>query len=286
MNLKRRLWRTLFIVVVFLLVLPALATAKGVPWKDPKAESSSLKIERDVALKLSDGITLYSDIYRPEGEGPWPVLLMRVPYDKTQAENLTYAQPAWYARHGYMVVVQDNRGRYKSEGEWYPFKHEAQDGLETLKWVKSLPGCNGKIGMYGFSYGGSTQLLPAIHSPKELTTIMPAFTGSDFYEGWTYKSGALHHAFTQYWADFLAINTAFKKGDYALGGKAVEALYESLEKLQASAPGSSRAFRRGPGALLLRLAETQNLRRLLETMVHIPPLRQGHDSRPAHERLV
>ena len=83
--------------------------------------------------------------------------------------------------------------------------------------------------MYGFSYGGSTQLLPAVHTPKELTTIMPAFTGSDFYEGWTYKSGALHHAFTQYWANFLAINTAFKKGDFALGGQAVEALYNSWE---------------------------------------------------------
>ncbi|MFL5805480.1 MAG: CocE/NonD family hydrolase [Roseiflexaceae bacterium] len=175
-------------------------------------------MDRDVPSRMRDGAVLYCDIYRPKGDGPWPVLLMRHPYDKTQAENLSYAHPTWYARYGYMVVVQDCRGRWMSEGEWYPFKHEEQDGYDTSVWAASLPGSNGSVGMYGFSYAGATQLWSAIHRPIGLVTIMPALTGSDYYDGWTYRGGALHLAFTQSWSAFLAQDTAHRRKDYELEG--------------------------------------------------------------------
>jgi putative CocE/NonD family hydrolase len=173
---------------------------------------------------MRDGTLLYADVYRPKGEGPWPVLLLRHPYDKTQAENISYAHPSWYARYGYIVVVQDVRGRWMSEGEWYPFRHEEEDGCDSIAWAAGLPGSNGQVGMYGFSYAGATQLLSAVYQPPHLRTIMPALTGSDYYDGWTYRGGALHHAFTQSWATSLALDTARRRHDYALEGSIAAAL--------------------------------------------------------------
>ena len=190
----------------------------SLPWQDPPARYRDVVVDRDVPSRMRDGTVLYCDIYRPNGDGPWPLLLMRHPYDKTQAENLSYAHPAWYARYGYMVVVQDCRGRWMSEGAWYPFKHEEQDGYDTSVWAASLPGSNGRVGMYGFSYAGATQLWSAIHRPAGLVTIMPALTGSDYYDGWTYRGGALHLAFTQSWSAFLAQDTVHRWKDYELEG--------------------------------------------------------------------
>jgi putative CocE/NonD family hydrolase len=188
------------------------------PWQDAPVRFREVAIERDVPSRMRDGTTLYADIYRPEGDGPWPVLLMRHPYDKTQPENISYAHPIWYARYGYMVVIQDVRGRWLSEGEWYPFKHEAMDGYDTVVWSAALPGSNGQVGMFGFSYGGTTQLLAAVHQPPGLATIIPGLTSSDYYQGWTYRGGALHQAFTQSWSTFLSQDMAHRREDYLLEG--------------------------------------------------------------------
>ncbi|HXV97742.1 MAG TPA: CocE/NonD family hydrolase, partial [Anaerolineae bacterium] len=133
----------------------------ALPWQDPPVRFREVTVERNVPARMRDNTVLYADVYRPKGDGPWPVLLIRHPYDKTQAENLSYAHPSWYARHGYMVIAQDCRGRWASEGEWYPFKNEEADGYDTIVWAAGLPGSNGKVGMYGFSYAGATQLWSA-----------------------------------------------------------------------------------------------------------------------------
>ncbi len=161
-------------------------------------------IERNVPCRLRDGVILYADVYRPEAPDPLPVILMRVPYDKTQAETVTYAHPSWYARHGYLVVIQDTRGRWTSEGRFYPFLNEAEDGYDTIEWAARLRGANGRVGMYGFSYAGATQLLPATLRPPSLVTVCPGLTASQYYEGWTYNGGALALAFAAYWATNLA----------------------------------------------------------------------------------
>src|SRR3970040_1163809 len=88
----------------------------------------SVTVERDVPCGMRDGVTLFADVYRPLDGGPHPVLLISHPYDKAVAEsNVGYAHPSFYARHGYVVVTQDTRGRYSSEGTFYPFVHEADD---------------------------------------------------------------------------------------------------------------------------------------------------------------
>ena len=95
------------------------------------------------------------------------------------------------AARGYVVVVQDVRGRYTSEGEWYTFKYESQDGYDTVEWAAALPYSNGKVGMFGGSYVGATQMLTAIAAPPHLAGILPVVTASNYHENWTYQGGAL-----------------------------------------------------------------------------------------------
>jgi putative CocE/NonD family hydrolase len=161
---------------------------------------------------MRDGTTLFADVYRPAGDGPWPVLLMRTPYDKAQPNEGTYHHPTWFAQQGYLVVVQDVRGRYTSEGEWYPYRHESNDGFDTVEWAATLPGSNGRVGMYGYSYVGATQMLAAVTRPPHLVAIAPALTASDYYQGWTYEGGALSQAFIQSWGFGLAEDTARRMG--------------------------------------------------------------------------
>ena len=159
--------------------------------------------EQNVPAKMRDGVVLRADIYRPRAEGKFPVLLVRTPYDKR--EEAQFANLA--AARGYVVIAQDVRGRYASEGEWYPFKHESQDGYDTVEWAAALPYSNGKVGMYGGSYVGATQMLAAIASPPHLAGIQPVVTASNYHENWTYQGGAFEQWFDQSWTTILAENT-------------------------------------------------------------------------------
>jgi hypothetical protein len=123
---------------------------------------NGVRLDRGVICRLADGTALVSDHYYPRGDGSWPTLLMRQPYGRDIASTVVYAHPVWFARHGYHVVIQDVRGRGGSSGEFYPFRHEGPDGAETITWLLKHPACDGRIGMYGFSYQGATQLLAAV----------------------------------------------------------------------------------------------------------------------------
>ena len=167
------------------------------------AQSDSVIVERDVPAKMRDGVILKADIYRPRADGKYPVLLQRTPYDKNNAR--LFGMEA--AARGYVVVVQDVRGRFTSEGEWYPFRHELQDGYDTVEWAAALPQSNGKVGMFGGSYVGATQMLAAIASPPHLSGIAPSVTASNYHENWTYQGGAFEQWFNQSWSSGLAQNT-------------------------------------------------------------------------------
>jgi len=160
---------------------------------------SDVRLARGVRYRTSDGVDLVSDHYCPAGSGRYPTLLMRQPYGRDIASTVVYAHPAWFARHGYHVVIQDVRGRGDSGGEFYPFRNEAGDGAETIEWVRTLPQSNGRVGMYGFSYQGITQLLTAAEQPEGLQCIAPGMTAHDLYHGWFYSGGALRLASTLGW---------------------------------------------------------------------------------------
>ena len=169
------------------------------------SDPGDIIIQRDVPLKTRDGVTLRGDIYRPNSPDKFPVILMRTPYDKSVGWAVAPA-PRIVAR-GYVLIIQDVRGRYRSEGEWYPFRHEQADGYDSVEWAASLPYSNGKVGMMGASYVGATQMLAAISTPPHLAGIAPNVTASNYHDGWTYQSGAFEQWFDQNWTTQLARNT-------------------------------------------------------------------------------
>jgi len=167
------------------------------------AERDDVTVERGVKVAMRDGVVLRADIYRPKRQGKFPVLLQRTPYNKNNVADFGYNAAA----SAYVVIIQDVRGRYTSEGTWYPFRYESQDGYDTVEWVASLPYSDGKVGMFGGSYVGATQMLTAIAHPPHLAGICPAVTASNYHNGWTYQGGAFEQWFDESWTSGLAQDT-------------------------------------------------------------------------------
>jgi putative CocE/NonD family hydrolase len=185
----------------FLTLALCLAAASLAAQSIPSA--APILVEHNVSMKTRDGVILRADIYRPTGPGPFPVLLQRTPYDKLN--GFYFAQKA--AARGYMVVVQDVRGRFASAGDWYPFKHESEDGYDAVEWAAQLPQSDGKVGMFGGSYVGATQMLAAIARPPHLAGICPVVTASNYHENWTWQVGAFEQWFNESWTAGLAKDT-------------------------------------------------------------------------------
>lgn len=166
-----------------------------------------------LSMQTRDGVRLDADVYYPDAEGTFPVLLMRQPYGRAIASTVVYAHPTWYAAHGYIVVIQDVRGRGTSEGTFRLFANEQLDGADTVEWAARLPHSTGDVGMYGFSYQGMTQLYAAMEQPKALKTLCPSMIGYDLYEDWAYEGGGFCLQGNLGWAIQLAAETARRAGD-------------------------------------------------------------------------
>lgn len=153
-----------------------------------KAEDQSYLKDSNVMIRMSDGIQLATDVYKPTKGEKFPVILIRTPYDK---ENIGVGfAPSFYS-HGYVVVVQDCRGKYDSEGTFIPIIQEKKDGLETLNWISNQVWCNGKIGMWGASYLAYCALILAPENHPSLKTIVNISGMGDFYE-LIFPGGSFH----------------------------------------------------------------------------------------------
>src|SRR5215469_4996406 len=112
-----------------------------------KPSGLSGSIRRDIPVPMRDGVRLATDLYFPPQTGRYPVLLERTPYGKHQSVMVSIGAPAFLAANGYIVAVQDARGRYASEGLWYPFRDEAwgerKDGFDTVEWLAQQTWCDG-----------------------------------------------------------------------------------------------------------------------------------------------
>ena len=135
---------------------------------------------------MRDGVRLSTNIYRPDAPGKFPVLLTRSPYGNG-GKGSHFAQ--YFVTLGYVVIAQDTRGRYESEGVFDALQSEALDGYDIQQWVGKQSWCNGKIGTYGGSYVGFTQWMPAPLQSPYLVTMMPVVTFSDFHDV-VYQNGA------------------------------------------------------------------------------------------------
>ena len=193
-------------------VLFTLAASELTPLSRADTEKYEVTVERNAAARMRDGVTLRADIYRPKADGKFPVLLVRTPYDKQGVMNFGLRA----AERGYVVIAQDVRGRFTSEGEWYPFKNESLDGYDTVEWAAALPYSDGKVGMFGGSYVGATQYLAAIAKPPHLAGICPTVTASNYHDGWTYQGGAFEQWFDESWSSGLALDTMRRRTEKGL----------------------------------------------------------------------
>ena len=152
-------------------------------------------------MPMRDGIRLRADVYRPSAPGRYPTLLTRTPYSKDLDPRLHFnvLNPVSAAFAGYVVVIQDVRGRFESDGEFVIFEQEQTDGYDTVEWCAGQSWSNGRVGMYGLSYAGVTQLQAAFAGPPSLRAIAPGLTDSNYYHGWTYEGGAFQLGFNLSW---------------------------------------------------------------------------------------
>ena len=160
------------------------------------------QVDTGVAVPMRDGVVLRADVYRPPGTGRHPVLVYRTPYDRTDTAGASALIRAAVGR-GYAVVRQDVRGRYGSDGEFEPYRHEGEDGHATIKWAARQPWSSGAVGTYGLSYPGAVQWLAAVEHPPALRAMVPAMTYSRPESFW-YSGGVWDGS----WLDWTWFNIA------------------------------------------------------------------------------
>lgn len=156
----------------------------------------SVTVHHDQMVEMSDGIRLATDIYRPANsstgdalESPFPALLIRTPYDK-RSRDVVENEGRWYAQRGYVVAIQDVRGRYASEGEFYLLKNEAADGAVTVEWLSDQPYCDGQVGTMGTSYKAWVQSALATLDPDGLRAMFVNQGASNAWEATLRHNGA------------------------------------------------------------------------------------------------
>ncbi len=184
--------------------------------KDEYRRHTAVTADQNVAMPMRDGTLLYADVYRPSGGGRYPVLLQRLPYGKHKPRYRSlYQEPIRAVNRGYVVVMQDTRGRHVSEGTFYPYRDESADGYDTVEWCATQPWCNGDVGMFGISYHGATQWLAAVEAPPSLKAIAPGVTSDSYYDSWTYLSGAFQSFWINDWAASFVLDNIGRHPDEA-----------------------------------------------------------------------
>jgi len=172
------------------------------PAQQAAPEPADFQVEKDVAVRMRDGVVLRADILRPSDAEPVPVLVYRTPYGKETAlkDTTTFRRAV---ERGYAVVVEDVRGRYASAGEFRPYQNEGRDGYDTIEWAARQPWSNGAIGTFGLSYPGAAQWLAAVENPPHLKAMVPAMTFST-PQNFFYAGGAWDMS----WLDWIWNNIA------------------------------------------------------------------------------
>jgi putative CocE/NonD family hydrolase len=174
------------------------------------APSYDIVVEKNVPVPMRDGTTLRADVYRPKARGKFPVLIERTPYNKETCPEIQLKSPEYYAPRGYVTIIQDTRGRFASEGTFYPFDDDGwgpnRDGYDTVEWAAVQPWSTGKIGTIGGSYSGATQYRLAPTRPPHLAAMFVRESSSDYHNEWVYRNGAFELGFMLSWATGVVLN--------------------------------------------------------------------------------
>ena len=189
--------------------------------------------EPGLACPAPDGAVLATDVYRPAAGGRHPAVLQRTPYDKRQYP-LTWPllDPRKLAAAGYVVAIQDVRGRFASEGEFVPYRHEAADGAAAVQWLGERPYCDGTVGMYGMSYMGGVQWLAAALQPTALRALAPATAPFDWHADHFHRGGALSLGLLlTFLLAVIAPNRVMRRGPAADLPQRLAALIDDIDRL-------------------------------------------------------
>ena len=200
----------------------------------------------NVMVPMRDGVKLSTDIYFPasgdrRADGSFPVILERTPYDNSSPGAVTNAK--YFARRGYVCAIQDVRGRFESEGEWYAFAKEAPDGYDTIEWLAAQPWSDGKVGTMGSSYAGSDQSAAATLNPPHLSTMIVGVGASNYYHSSMRQNGAAEQRF-QVYAFRMAATSKEAAADPGLKGVIEDAFERRMPQIVDNLP-----LKRGATAL-------------------------------------
>lgn len=168
-------------------------------------------VEYDLPVTMRDGTVLRADVYRPLGDGPWPVIVSRTPYDKSDPLEFMLLDPLLAVKHGLIAVIQDVRGRFSSDGAaFHPLAGEAEDGADTVAWAAGLEGSSGRVGMWGPSYMGNVQWQAAGQRPPSLGAIAPSITFRSG-DGLTTRGGARELGLCRSWSVFTGFDATARR---------------------------------------------------------------------------
>ncbi len=200
-------------------------------------------IAKDVMVPMRDGVRLATDIYYPArgGErerGPLPTILGRTSYDKTWPELWVEPVANFFAPRGYVVALQDLRGRHKSEGagQYYHTAnvHEGEDGYDTIEWIASQPWSNGRVGMTGSSHGGIVQTMASLSRPPHLAAIWVDVAPTNIFAHQSREGGAM--SLQMFGALFLHAHDSQEIRDDPIARRRVTEGWENIGGLLASMP--------------------------------------------------
>jgi putative CocE/NonD family hydrolase len=158
------------------------------------------KAEKGVRVKMRDGVELVADIVRPADNAKHPAILERTPYGR---EIMSQLEGEWWARRGYVHIVQDVRGRNDSAGEWLPFVNERKDGYDTIDWIAKQDWSDGKVGMIGGSYVGWVQWAAAVEAHPALKCIVPQVSPPDLFFNFPIDHGVPMLFGALWWSNFV-----------------------------------------------------------------------------------
>lgn len=175
------------------------------------AEEVNCYRENDISVPMRDGVKLRANILRPAEKGKFPVLVFRTPYSKDESDANNESTFADAVRRGYAVVVQDVRGRFRSEGEFAPYRNEGRDGYDTIEWAAAQPWSDGNVGTFGLSYPGAVQWLAAVETPPHLRAIVPAMCFSTLRQ-FIYFGGVFETDWANWCYCYMSPDARIKKG--------------------------------------------------------------------------
>lgn len=228
-------WKRLDFLFMAAIWVPLAPAAVPTPQIDGASRSYDIIVATNIMVSMRDGTKLATDVYMPARNGTlapgrFPVLVSRTPYGKDPAPASPTSKnlARYFAQLGYVVVVQDCRGRNNSQGTFYINVNEGYDGYDTVEWAAKQPWSNGKVGTYGGSYLAQCQNALAVLRPPHLAAMFIMVGTSNYFDDGAYRGGAFTLLHNLVYPLNLATTSQEAERDPALKAALLQEVHEEL----------------------------------------------------------